>query len=152
MRASVAFEQYPDQAIIPNWCFFWLGIDRSVFAESVFVHRPGSPSIWVTSREARLIAEPLPETVGLLVMRKPPPQGKPTSVFLQRFAAHATRNVYIVSPQEAARFLRREPLEVQPIDDQRGYCVVRTAEFVLGCGRIKGKTLVSEVPGSWMGC
>ena len=150
MRASVAFEPYPDQEIVPNWGFFWLGLDRGVFAESVFVHRPGSPAIWVTSKDAHLVGTPLPETVGLLVMRKPPPKGKPTSVFLQRFAAGATKNVYTLGPEDAERFLRREPVAIVPVDDQRSYCVVRTPAFVLGCGRIEGTTLVSEVPRSWM--
>ena len=150
MRASVAFEPYPDQEIVPNWCFFWLGLDRSVFENSVFVHRPGSPAIWVASNQVHLIDTPLPETVGLLVMRKPPPKGKPTSVFLQRFADGATKNVYTLDAEDAERFLRRDPVQIVPVDDARSYCVVRTADFVLGCGRVNGNTLVSEVPRSWM--
>lgn len=150
MRASVAFEAYPDQAIVPNWCHHWLGMAPATFAQHVFVHRPGAPAIWIVASVADVPRDPLPETAGLLVMRRAPPRGKPTSVFLQRFAGAATRNVYTLGSDDAARFLRRETLTVTPVDDGRGYCVVRTADFVLGCGRIEGETLLSEVPRSWL--
>ena len=83
-------------------------------------------------------------------MRKPPPKGKPTSVFLQRFGHTAFRNVYRLSESEAFRFLKRELLAVEPKDDARGYALVRTEDRVIGCGRIKGQTLHSEIPKHWL--
>lgn len=151
MRASVAFERYPDQAIVPNWCHHHFGLAAATFAQHAFVYRPGAPAIWIVASDADVPHDPLPETVGLLVMRKAPPRGKPTSVFLQRFGGAATRNVYILGPDDAERFLRRETLTVVPVDDGRGYCVVRTADYVLGCGRVEGTSLISEVPRSWLG-
>ena len=82
-------------------------------------------------------------------MRKPPPKGKPTSVFLQRFGGGATKNVYTLSPEDAERFLRREPVNIEPVDDRRSYCLARTPDFILGCGRIEENRLISEVPRSW---
>lgn len=150
MPGSVGFEPLPDQDRIRAFFQWRYGIEPAVFAEHVFLGRPGARSVWIAARSCHAPATVEPESMGIQVMRKPPPRGKPSSVFLQRFAATACRNVYVLDAAGAARFLRREAQPIEPVDDGRGYCVVRTARRVLGCGRVDGRTLLSEIPKAWL--
>ena len=144
------FEPLADQNLIPRWCENHFEIEMSVFANYRFWHRTRGKAIWVTPSSFLGTVHPDVAAMGMLVMRKPPPQGKPTSVFLQRFGVHAQRNVYELSAAEALRFLNREALTVEPRDDARGYAVVKTADYVVGCGRIVGDQLHSEIPKHWL--
>lgn len=150
MPDSAAFELLPDQGIVPAWCADRFGIDPQVFAGHRFWRRAGTRVIRIAAARSLVPDGLAAETIGMQVMRKPPPRGKPTSVFLQRFGATAHRNTYVLDPERAARFLRREAVEIDPVDDAHGYCVVRTPERVLGCGRVDGGLLYSEIPQSWL--
>ena len=149
MRASADFELLEDQALIPRWCDWQFGIPKTVFSRHRFWHRPGTRSIWVADAQCEIDAFADPNAVGVIATRRPPPRAKPTSIFLQRFAAKATRNVYTLNREEVQRYLRRQTVTVTPVDDARGFCVVRSQHYVLGCGRIEGMELHSEVPRSW---
>lgn len=150
MRVSAAFELLPDQGLVPRHCAERYGIDPDVFAGHRFWIRPGTRVIRIAAARCAVPDGVDAETIGMQVMRKPPPRGKPTSVFLQRFGATAHRNTYTLDAACAERYLRREAQPIDPVDDAHGYCVVRTAERVLGCGRIKEGVLYSEIPRSWL--
>lgn len=148
--ATRDFEPLPDQQLVPRWCAERFGIDPVVFAGHVFWHRPGSRLIRIAAAEcAPPPGVPL-DGIGLGVMRRPPPRGKPTSVFLQRFAAGATRNTYRLDEAQTARFLERQPVPIEPVDDAGGYCVVMGPDGVLGCGRVGDGLLFSEIPRAWL--
>ena len=144
------FELLDEQSLIPNWCWNHFGLPKDVFEPFRFWGRRPGKSIWIAPRN--LVPVDHNETVsfGMLVMRKPPPKGKPTSIFLQRFGALAERNVYEISPELVTPFLMRLPTSVKPVDDKKGYAIVRSQGVVLGCGRIVGHELVSEVPKHWL--
>lgn len=150
-RVFAAFEPHPEATSILEWFEWRFGLSADVFADHRLWHRPGSPAIWIAAVDC---APPpgfdgIVQAVGMIALRDPPPRGKPSSVFLSRFGARATRNVYDLDPGDAQRFLAGEPLAITPRDEARGYCVVRGAGRVLGCGRISGETLYSEIPRSW---
>lgn len=150
MRDSAVFELLLVQDLVPRWCADRFGIDPAVFAGHRFWRRAGTRVIRIAAARCEIPPGMLVDTIGMQVMRKPPPGGKPTSVFLQRFGASAHRNTYVLDPERAARFLRREALAIEPVDAGHGYCVVRTTERVLGCGRVDDGVLYSEVPQSWL--
>lgn len=150
MPDSDAYEPLPDQALIPRYCAARFGVDPAVFAEHVFWRPVGGRLIRIAARGC----VPPPglgiDSLGMQVMRRPPPRGKPTSVFLQRFCGAATRNAYRIGPAETARFMRREPVPIAPVDDGRGYAIVFGPDGVLGCGRVDGDVLLSEIPKAWL--
>lgn len=148
--ASVAFEPYPEAGALLEWLDRRFGLGPPTFAGHRFWHRPGAPAIWIADAACAPPAGPAVEALGMLVMRQPPPAGKPTSVFLQRFAAGATRNVYDLDDEQAARFLRGESQPVTPVDEGRGYCVVRWGGRVLGCGQAADGRLRCALPRSWL--
>ena len=150
LRAYENFEPMQNQSLVPRWCDNHFGIERDVFDDYRFWQRVGGQSIWVTPKSFEVPNGVELVAVGMLVMRKAPPKGKPTTVFLQRFGATAFRNVYTLTDDEAVAFLKREPLDIAPVDDKRGYALVRTSERVVGCGRIDGNMLRSEIPKHWL--
>jgi len=147
---SDAYEPVSDQALVPRYCAERFGVDPAIFADHVFLRPVGGRLIRVVARSC----VPPPglglESIGMQVMRRPPPRGKPTSVFLQRFAGTATRNVYRLDDALTERFLRRQAVPIEPVDDARGYAVVFGPDGVLGCGRVDGAELRSEIPKAWL--
>ena len=150
LRAYEKFEPMENQSLVPRWCDNHFGIDQGVFRDYRFWQRCGGRGIWITPAGFQLPADLNLAALGMLVMRKPPPQGKPTSVFLQRFGGTAFRNVYVLTEEEALSFLKREPLSIKAVDDARGYALVRTANRIVGCGRIADGLLHSEIPKHWL--
>ncbi len=150
MPDSDAYELHPDQTLIPTWCADHFGIDPAVFADHVFWRPVGGRLIRIVARSCRPPDGMGIDSIGMQVMRRPPPRGKPTSVFLQRFAGGATRNAYRLDAQATACFLRRQSVPIEPVDDKRGYAVVSGPDGVLGCGRVDGDTLHSEIPKAWL--
>ncbi len=150
MRASVAFEPVPDQAAVLAWLEHRYGLSSAVFAGHRFWHRPGSPAIWIAAADCLPPPGLRLEACGLLMSREPLPRAKPTSVFLQRFAASATRNVVDLDTEGTGRFLRGETQPLPAGSEGRGFCVVRAAGRVLGCGQVTDGELVSLLPRAWV--
>lgn len=150
MPACADFEPLPDQGLVPRYCAERFGIDPAVFAGHVFWRRAGSRLIRIADRGCVPPPGVEVDSIGMQVMRRPPPRGKLTSVFMQRFAAGATRNVYRLDDARAIRFMARETLPITPVDDASGYAVVIGPDGVLGCGRVVGEHLHSEIPRAWL--
>ena len=146
---SDAFKPYEGTPDLLTWLQAHFGLEPEVFDGHRFWCRPGREKLWLATAETKPIGDGFSDSLGILALRGAPPRLKPTSVFLQQFAHTANRNVYVLSNADGLRFLQRKTLEVKPVDDQRGYCVVRTIDTVLGCGRIHGRQLLSEVPSHW---
>lgn len=144
-----SFKALDDQTCVPRWCLNHFDIETKVFDGYTFWRRQSGQSIWITAPGFEPVNHPSIAALGMLVMRQFPPKGKPTSVFLQRFGQTASRNVYEVDEASVIPFLQRDTLNIEPIDDRKGYALVRTRDRILGCGRIKGTTLVSEIPKHW---
>ena len=144
-----SFKALDDQMLLPTWCENHFDISPRVFDGYTFWQRQSGKGVWITAPGFRKVEHHSVAAMGMLVMRQFPPKGKPTSVFLQRFGQTATRNVYELEPQQVDGFLRREPIPVTPVDDKRGYALVRSGG-VIGCGRISGRVLISEIPKHWL--
>lgn len=145
-----SFRTLDDQMLLPKWCENHFNISPTVFEGYTFWRRQNGKGVWITSPGFVAVEHPSVAAMGMLVMRQLPPKGKPTSVFLQRFGQTATRNVYDLEPEQVEIFLRRESVPVLPVDDKRGYALVRSGGQVIGCGRISGRTLISEIPKHWL--
>lgn len=145
-----SFKALEDQALVPTWCFNHFNILPQVFEGYTFWRRLSGKGVWITAPGFEVVAHPSVAALGMLVMRQLPPKGKPTSVFLQRFGQSASRNVYEINDADVLPFLERKPLDIDPIDDRRGYALVRTRDRILGCGRVKDGQIVSEIPKHWL--
>ena len=150
MPDSDVFEHHPESTAIRAWLDDRYRLAPEVLDAYALWHRVGRPAIWMARRGVVLPVGPVVQAVGLMVMRKPPPSGKPTSVFLQRVGAHARRNAVDLEMDRVPDFLAGESLEVDA-PEARGHVVVRCALGVLGCGWLEeGRRLVSQLPGSWV--
>lgn len=125
------------------------GLSREHLSAHRLWHRPGTPTLWVASADAEPPRGPRVEAFGLVLMRDPPPGGKPTSVFVQRFGHWATRNVYTLSDAQAQAYLRGEPVAVDAVDDGRGWAVARWGHIVLGRGFWRDGWLESQLKKTW---
>jgi hypothetical protein len=148
LRVSAEFELYPEAEALLAWLERKFGLPPATFAAHRFWHRPGHKAIWIAAADCVPPPGLRVEALGMLVARDPPPRGKPTSVFLQRFAAGATRNAYDLDDADAARFLAGEPLPAK--GDEKGYCVVRWRGRVLGCGQAAEGQVRSTLPRAWL--
>ncbi|MFN3198581.1 MAG: hypothetical protein ACE366_09250 [Bradymonadia bacterium] len=153
---SAVFEPYSEAEQVWQWLESRYGIPQAVFAQHKLWQRVGAPALWIVGADCCPPPGAKVEAIGMMALRDPPPGGKPTSSFLLEFGHHATRNVYQLSDAEALMFLEDGPLDVVPVDDGRGYCIVRTEELVIGCGRLARepnadgtRRLLCEVPRSW---
>ncbi len=150
MRASDAFERLPDAEVVTAPLAYRFGIDPETFAGHRFWHRPSAKAIWVAAAEAEVPEGLRPEAFGMLVSRMKGKVFKPSTVFIQRFGAAATRNRYALTDAQLDVFLRRAPVTVSPVDDGDGAVLVTDARgHVLGLGRLTGAELLSELPKSW---
>ena len=125
------------------------GLPRERLSAYRLWHRAGTPTVWIASVDAEPPRGPRVEAFGLVLMRDPPPGGKPTSVFVQRFGHWATRNVYALSDAQAHAYLRGEPVEVAAVDDGRGWAVARWGSTVLGRGFWRDGVLESQLKKTW---
>ena len=145
-----SFKALDDQTLVPTWCLNHFDIKPSVFDGYSFWSRQSGQSVWITAPGFEPVDHPNIAAMGMLVMRQLPPKGKPTSVFLQRFGETASRNVYVIDEASVIPFLKREALQVDPVDDRKGYALVRTRDRIIGCGRLNGHLLISEIPKHWL--
>ena len=131
---------------MPNWCLAHFGIPPEVFAGHRFWQKQGQSEIWIAPRDNTPASVGCLVSFGLMVMRRPPPRGKPTSIFLQRFGRDASRNVIELTVGELQRYLARSPLAVARPNLTYGDCIVRYKGRVLGCGRYEDGLLVNYWP------
>lgn len=151
MRASSDFEPYPDPELVLNWLEQRFGLGSELFQDHQLWHRSGSAPIWIAQAGVQPPLGLAINALGIMLSRKPPPRAKPSSIFLMRFGAQATRNVYCLNEAESARFLRREAQHIEAPEGARGYCIVKAVRGdVLGCGRLDKGILYSEIPKSWI--
>lgn len=125
------------------------GVSRASLTDYRLWHRPGTPTVWIASVDAEPPRGPRVEAFGMVLMRDPPPGGKPTSAFVQRFGHLATRNVYSLSEAQAQAYLRAEPVETAAVDDGRGWAVARWGATVLGRAFWRDGVLESQLKKSW---
>ena len=146
MPSSAVFEALDDQDLVPNWCAERFGIDKVVFSQHRFWSKKNRGDVWITSAESVPVDLGKVSAFGLLVMRRYPPRGKPTSVFLQRFAGSANRNFVDLTRDQLRQYFARDPLPINDPNLSRGSCVVRARGRVIGCGRWDEGLLINQWP------
>jgi hypothetical protein len=148
-RASAAFEPLPAAqagAVVAHLeARFGLA---AALVDHRFWHRPGTPSLWLA--HASLVPPPTlrTESVGLCAFRDPPPRGKPTNVFIQRFGHLATRGCVELPAVLTVPFLQGDPLEVTETAE-RGWVIVRVDGRALGRAWLDAGRLVGELKRAW---
>lgn len=148
-RASAAFEPLPaaQAEAVVGYLDARFGL-AAALAEHRFWHRPGTPTLWLA--HAALVPPPTLRTdsVGLCAFRDPPPRGKPTNVFIQRFGHLATRGCVELPEALTVPFLQGEPLEF-PDCAERGWVIVRVEGRALGRAWVDAGRLVGELKRAW---
>lgn len=140
------FERWSDPELVVGFLEEYFGLDGAELRALAWWRRPGG-TIWASAPEVALDGLTQVQTVGMAVMRMPPPRGLPSSAFLRRFAQGATRQVVTLDAPTAASFVRGEVVPVPtPCEASPGMVVVRVAETVLGRGRIREDGLHPELP------
>jgi hypothetical protein len=148
-RASAAFEPLPAaqaEAVLDHLeARFGLA---DALADHRFWHRPGTPSLWLA--HASLVPPPTlrTESVGLCAFRDPPPRGKPTNVFIQRFGHRATRGCVELPEALSGPFLQGDELSIADTES-RGWVIVRVEGRALGRAWLEAGRLVGEMKRAW---
>jgi hypothetical protein len=112
----------------------------------------GGQSVWVTHRDVSIDGLEGLESVGLVVMRRPPPRGQLTAPFLRRFAQSAQRNVVTLSDDAVVRYFAGEDLLIDSegvfmdASASEGMMIVRSRLGVIGRGRWSDAVLRCELP------
>ena len=146
LRSYVEFRIHPDQQVIPEWCEWRFGINRDVFGDYSFWQKVGRSEIWIAPRGNQPLVCGRLVSFGLLVMRRDPPRGTPTSTFVQRFGAHATHNIIDLSLAQLKRYVRREPIQIDKSLLSDGDCIVAHGQQIIGCGRFADGSLTNVWP------
>ena len=136
MRSTSHFERCPPEADAAVRAFLEgrFGLPASVLAHHTFWHRPGTPTLWLTTASASAPRGVRVEAMGLPALRDPLPGGKPTGAFLRRFGHDCRWNICLLSEDDGDRHLSGQSVAAPPIDDGRGWCLVRTPTRILGRG------------------
>ena len=134
------------RAEVLDWWADRFGVPRETFADHTFWER-GKGKIWAFAGDA---PDPIAiEGLGMAVLRTRQEHWKPTTNAVQRFGGAATRNVVVLDPEPAARFVRGEDQELD-WDGDWGYLIVahEIADAVepIGVGLFLHGELRSTVP------
>lgn len=150
LPATAADRQVDGRATREDVVAFWAdryGVDPGVFDGHTFWER-GAGKVWVCAA-----APPTPvavEGLGMTCLRTRQEHWKPTTDAAQRFGAHATENVLVLEPGEAARYARGEDQDLPRWDGDWGYVLVARElagdRVVLGVGLYLHDELRSVVP------
>jgi NOL1/NOP2/fmu family ribosome biogenesis protein len=149
LPATPAEREVPGRASREEVLDWWddrFGVPPETFAEHSFWEK-GAGKIWAFAGES-----PTPtvvEGLGVTFLRTRQEHWKPTTVAVQRFGHHATRNVVDLSGREAKRFAAGEDQEVE-WDGDWGYLIatrrVAGERAPLGVGLYLHGELRSVVP------
>ncbi|MFP4606715.1 MAG: hypothetical protein ACLFP7_03750 [Thiohalospira sp.] len=151
-RSSAAFEPYPDPGEIWGYLEDRFGLERDRFARHRLWWRAGDKRekpVWIVHEDCAPPVEVKVDWVGLCLMRQPPPRGFPTSAFLRRFGAPASRNVVDVDWDTGLRLMYNHQIEHAPLDDKGGPYIVRAPRTVLGRGWVRKGRLILDTPKGW---
>ena len=85
------------------------------------------------------------QNVGLPIFRKMQHHLKPTTAALQRFGAHATRNIVDLSPSQTVTLFRHQTYDTE-MALTPGYVLLRSEGHLLGCGLYTPGRLRSLIP------
>lgn len=111
MRPVATFAPYPDTERLLAGFEAGMGLDPAIFAPYRFWQRTPRSSIWLTPADWQPPPVPM-DAQGLLVLRDPPPHGRPTTVFALRFGHLATRGVIDLAPEHIQAVLSGQPIEI----------------------------------------
>ncbi|MEE2758035.1 MAG: hypothetical protein VYA30_15360 [Myxococcota bacterium] len=135
MRNSVEFRLHPNQDLVPAWCHWRFDMNPNTFRDYRFWQKVGQTEVWIAPRENEPFVLGCLVSFGMMVMRRDPPRGKPTSIFLQRFGAHARRNIIDLNRGQLADYVRRKAIQIEQPDLSDGDCIVTYGRQILGCAR-----------------
>lgn len=147
MRPAAHFTPWDATALLADF-EATLGLPPAVFAPYRFWQRTPKGSIWLAAADAAPPPVPV-DALGLLILREPPPRGRPTSVFALRFGHLATRGLIELTPTLLAAALAGQPFEVEG-EPGEGWRLLRWQGRALGWGWLREHTLRPELPADWL--
>lgn len=148
-RVSAGFRPHPEPEALLGPVRDRFGFPSGIFAEHTLWHRPRAPAVWIVRQGCQPPEGIRVEALGLLMMRRPPPRGFPTTGFCQRFGGYATRNIYEFDQETALHLMAGGTLSVEPQDWQGGPYIVRIPEAVVGRGWVREGQLRLDCPKVW---
>ncbi len=141
MRFSAAFEPYAEAPALLEWLEARYGLAPELFSQHRFWVRPGAEPIWIAS-EAATPPGVLVDAFGLKVLHRPPPGGKLTTSFIQRFGARASKQV--VHLERLDEVVASLPVDVDPA--LHGHTILMWAGVAIGSGVARAGVLTPELP------
>ncbi len=88
------------------------------------------------------------EKYGIIAGRKETKYYKPTTDFIQLYGGLATRNVVFLSIDEFKSLLVEKSKKIDDFPLSRGYVILSTYDFPLGCGFFDGTSVKPMIPKS----
>ena len=135
----------PEELLL--WLEWRFGFRPEDFSDYAFWQKISGKGIFIAHNQAEPIHCGRLGGFGLMVMRRRPPRGKPTSIFFQRFGHLAVRNCVALSDHELDDYIRGVPIPRDAHEDlSRGDCIVSVAGQVLGCGRFEDNLVRNQWP------
>jgi len=135
-----------EQTLVPEWCEWRFGLNPKVFRNYRFWTKAEKGDVWIASAASTPLDVGKLAAFGLLVMRRLPPRGKPTTIFLQRFGESANRNCIELGHGDLLTYMDRKAVSVTEDNVTRGSCIVKAQGRVIGCGRWEDGKLINQWP------
>jgi len=143
MRPVATFAPYEDTDRLLAGFEAGMGLHPAIFAPFRFWQRTPRSSIWLTPADWQPPPVPM-DALGLLVLRDPPPHGRPTTVFALRFGHLATRGVLDLAPEHIQAVLAGQPIGLA--DTSTGWRILRWRGRAFGWGWLADGHLRPELP------
>ncbi len=144
-----AFEPLPREHEVFGYLIDKFGFRKQDFRPYRLWHRPGHASIWMSRTECLPCSEVKVHSVGILLFRKMPPRGFPTTAFILRFGHLAGRSVLDLSWDQALDLMLGKSIPDPGGSQGKGPYVLRTLGRGLGRGWIGQSELKLDVPKIW---
>ncbi|UCE83387.1 MAG: hypothetical protein JSV47_02275 [Deltaproteobacteria bacterium] len=121
------------------------GIPQTLFTNHFFCRR--GATVWMLNKDHRLpsLASLRVQTVGLPLLRRIKAHLKPTSVALQLFGSHASKNIVSLEPEQLGDLAERKEIRGE-FACSPGYVIVVTNSVIVGCALFLPGRLISQFP------
>jgi NOL1/NOP2/fmu family ribosome biogenesis protein len=121
------------------------GIPQTVFTNHHFCRR--GATVWMLNKDHRLpsLASLRVQSVGLPLLRRIKAHLKPTSVALQLFGRHASKNIVSLEPEQLGDLAERKEIKGE-FTCSPGYVIVVTNSVIVGCALCLPGRLISQFP------
>ncbi len=144
-----SFEPHPQPGQIWEDLNRRFGLTSGDFREYRLWRHPDRPTIWIAQQDLGPSRAAQVESMGIPVMRHPPPRGLPTTAFLQRFGHLARKSVLQVQEEAITSLMLGYSLNWCENGLRDGPFILRCGWIILGRGWIRNGNLHLDAPKEW---